>query len=260
MKKSGRFWIAAVALCVMMGGVGCGWVGQPSREDIPPESRGGAPATGTVSSVEPLTAPRPDVGIPVPHITQEGYPTGCESACAVMLLRYYGVDMDMDTFIDDHLDCGGCWYEDGQLVAPHPAECFVGDPRTEWGFGCFAPVICRALNRCLPEGRTATDKTGTDLSALCRDYVGKGDPVAIWATIDMKPVQDGAIFLVAGSGETFVWPAGEHCLLLVGYDEERYYFNDPLKETAPVAYDRETVERRWAELGRQAVAIERKTT
>ena len=43
----------------------------------------------------------------VPYINQRmDYPTGCESVSAVMALQYAGVDITVDTFIDDCLDTG----------------------------------------------------------------------------------------------------------------------------------------------------------
>ena len=47
--------------------------------------------------------------------------------------------------------------------------------------------------------------------------------------------------------------------MLVGYDEDYYYFNDPQKPISeisePVAFDKSTVEKRYQELGCQAIAI-----
>ena len=41
----------------------------------------------------------------VPYIDQSvRYPTGCESVSAVMMLRYLGYDISVDTFINEFLD------------------------------------------------------------------------------------------------------------------------------------------------------------
>lgn len=45
------------------------------------------------------------------------------------------------------------------------------------------------------------------------------------------------------SGETFCWTSNEHCMLLVGYDEEKYYFNDPYNNNGVIGYERELVEK-----------------
>ena len=58
-------------------------------------------------------------------------------------------------------------------------------------------------------------------------------------------------------GSYFTWIAGEHCLVLTGYNKEYYFLNDPQSGTT-VAYPKATVEKRYNELGRQAVYICRK--
>jgi len=52
----------------------------------------------------------------------------------------------------------------------------------------------------------------------------------------------------------FTWRYNEHCLVLVGYNEKCYIFNDPLSEKN-TAYDRKTVEKRFEEMGKMAVTI-----
>lgn len=52
----------------------------------------------------------------------------------------------------------------------------------------------------------------------------------------------------------FTWRYNEHCLVLVGYDETCYIFNDPLSEKN-TRYDKKTVEKRFEEMGKMAVTI-----
>lgn len=40
--------------------------------------------------------------------------------------------------------------------------------------------------------------------------------------------------------------SNEHCMLLVGYDEKKYYFNDPYDNNGVIGYERELVEKRHA--------------
>ena len=56
------------------------------------------------------------------------------------------------------------------------------------------------------------------------------------------------------TGETFTWISNEHCMLLVGYDEDSYYFNDPYAGKL-VKYEKETVEQRYSELGKQSISV-----
>lgn len=134
------------------------------------------------------TPSMPDALLPVPYLSQEnGYPTGCESVSTAMLLQYWNIPIDVDTFIDRYLDKGSLYEKDGKRYGPHPADCFVGDPRRSEGFGCYAPVIERALNHCLPMKFRVENVTGTALRELAARYIDKGIPVLIWAT-DRKSV------------------------------------------------------------------------
>ena len=95
--------------------------------------------------------------------------------------------------------------------------------------------------------------TGLTLPAFCLRYVDEGIPVMVWATSRMEPPEEGRRWLLP-DGTAFTWPAGEHCLLLVGYDSENYYFNDPAEGTQTV-YPKEIAESRYEALGRQALAV-----
>ncbi len=195
----------------------------------------------------------------VPYLDQSRCaPTGCESVTAVMLLRYLGVDVDVDTFLDQYLDRAAFETIDGVLYGPHPAEAFAGDPRDPESMGCYAPVIRRALERLLPDGYAAVDETGAEIDELAARYLdGAGTPVALWTTIDLKPHIEGPEWRLFGSGERFVWRSNEHCLLLVGYDETHYLCNDPWENHGVVAYDKALMRRRHREQFMQAVGVRR---
>ncbi len=189
------------------------------------------------------------------YISQIGYPTGCESASAVMLLRDAGYDITIDTFIDEALDIGWLSWENGKLYGPHPSEAFIGDPRSSSGYGCYAPVILEALGDILTDGDTALDLTGTDLDTLCSRYIDRGKPVAVWATINMVESTPGTQWTIRSTGESFTWKRSEHCLVLVGYDADYYYLNDPYKGNGLMAYDRDVFEDRFEYMGSQSVVI-----
>ena len=136
-----------------------------------------------------------------------------------------------------------------------PNESFIGAPYSIHGYGCYAPVITTPLNRALENGQTATNTTGTDLPDLITKYIQKNIPVLIWASIDMKETHLTAAWVNTESGDTVYWPSGEHCLVLVGYDKENYYFNDPYQNKGIVHFQKEIVEERFRELNKQSVVI-----
>lgn len=189
--------------------------------------------------------------IDVPFISQVGtYPTGCESVTAVMALRNIGNNISVNSFIDNYLD--------KQSFPFDPNTAFGGSPYSSYGYGCYAPVIKKALDRIL-SGKTqkATQLSGVSLSELCSKYIDNNIPVIIWATMYMNPPYISSSWYY--NGKTIQWIAPEHCLLLVGYDDNHYIFNDPL-QNKQTYYNKVSVENAYAGLGRQAVIIKGTTS
>lgn len=203
----------------------------------------------------PSAAGRPEKSpvLEVPALSQTDWPTGCESVSAVMALNWAGADLTVEDFVYGFLPMDELWMDAaGQLCGPSPADTFIGDPAGR-GYGCFAPVLARAMSRAAPAGYRALDLTGSPLSELACAYLRHNIPVVIWATMEMRPVEAGTQWLLPG-GEVFTWPSGEHCLLLVGETAEGYLLNDP-RAGETVCYDKELVRRRYESLGSQAVAL-----
>ncbi len=190
----------------------------------------------------------------VPTICQyPALPTGCESVAATMVLQYYGVDVSAEDFARYWLHSSMNFYtKEGKLYGPDPNKVFAGDPFHKNSYGCFADPIVSAINRNC-KSCTAVKITGKSLKQLCTDYIDRSEPILIWATMGMKSAKEGNSWYLE-DGSVFTWIAGEHCLVLVGYDESRYFLNDPMTG-ATVAYQKEIVEARFAQLGSQAVYI-----
>ncbi len=216
-----------------------------------------ATATTTTATTARSTRPAPAAfrlqGVPlIPQYPL--YPTGCESAAAVMALQYAGEPIAMDTFVEKHLvKDTGFYYKDGTHYGPDPRQVFAGDPRTVSSYGCMSPVIKRAMASVLGSDERVEDASGLSMSALCEQYVAQGIPVVVWVSINMLEVYPSGSWITP-SGETYVWPANEHCMLLVGYDEGHYYFNDPYKG-CEVSYARTLSQARYEALGKQALAV-----
>lgn len=190
----------------------------------------------------------------VPFLSQNEYPTGCESVTAVMALQYAGYDVSVDDFIDNYLRIGTYYEKDGEYYGNSPYYYFIGDPRTGSGFGCFAPVIHDALVDAAGADQVK-DLTGMRLEQITEEYIDQGIPVIIWATIDMQPTYEGKGWTILETGKYYTWPAEEHCLLLTGWDEEQYYFNDPNREGGVTGYAKDVAEQRYQEMGSQALAV-----
>ena len=194
----------------------------------------------------------------VPYLSQEGeYPTACEIVSAVMVLSYYGYDVSVDDFIDDYLPQADIFVdtETGLLTSTSPTQAFIGDPRSSGGYGCYAPVIVSALNNAVGNTALAMDTTNTDIDTLVDNYVKRNIPVLLWASINLAPTSVGDSWILEDTGEWFTWTAGEHCMVLVGADQNYYYFNDPYDNNGVVGYPRTLVEKRHAAQHSMALGV-----
>ena len=218
-----------------------------------------AQAQAIFASAAPKEAAQEIAPLDVPWIDQrEEFPTGCESCCAVMALQFAGVDCSADTFIDWYLPTGTAPYqnEDGVLIGCDPREEFPGDPRTDAGWGCYAPVIEGALRTILADydDLTVYDLSGASLQSVCQQSVGQGRPALIWVTIDMEPPQISDQFYLEDSGELFSWVYPMHCVVLTGETADGYYCNDPMRGKN-CFYEKSAVETAFEGLGCQALVI-----
>ena len=217
----------------------------------------------TEASTEAATESMPaSMMLDVAYLSQnDGYPTGCESISAVMALNNAGVEIVPNEFIDDYLPMGdnpSYDYEYESYIGDSPDECFLGNPYSDSGLGCYAPVIAKTINsvikdRAASSGLSAVDAHDGTLDDLCAQYVVKGTPVIVWATMEMKEAEDDLTW-ITDNGDEYTWKSPEHCLVLVGCDASNYYFNDPQKGK-DTAYPKDKCEKAFESLGRQSVVI-----
>lgn len=205
----------------------------------------------------------PDTILDVPYISQlYYYPNGCESVSTVMALNYVGIDISVDDFIEKYLDMAPVptLGDDGDLWGYSPWNYFLGDPRDYTGLCCYAPVIKNAVDKFADKNKyEVSELYNVPLETLCRDYVMQGVPVILWGTMYMDyPFEPGWEWNVIDGedGEVFRWVSPMHCLLLIGFDGENYYFNDPTAGEK-VAYRKSEVETAYAGMFSQAVVVRR---
>ncbi len=190
----------------------------------------------------------------VPLICQfPEFPSGCESVASVMALQYAGEKISVTRFIDSYLNTGAVYRKDGVLYGPDPYKSFVGDPRSQYALGCYAPVIENALVRYFGDAARVKNTTGETFDTLCERYIAHNVPVLVWVSIYMKDTGQGNVWYTQ-DGKRFQWITNEHCMLLVGYDEGGYYFNDPYSGKQ-LYYDKQLSARRYETFGRQSLVI-----
>ncbi len=213
--------------------------------------------------------------VSVPYIDQSvRYPTGCESVSTVMLLQYLGYPLTVDDFITNYLPMQNFETRNGELYGPDPNQVFCGSPYDPDSFGCYAPVIENALNhvfrskisstggrhsasgqRSVSGQYQAVNETGTPVSELLTRYIDHDMPVIFWASIEMREPIIGPAWKRLDDGSAFTWISNEHCMLLVGYDDENLYFNDPYDNHGCIPYPRDLAENRHAAQYEMAVGV-----
>ncbi|TMV48905.1 peptidase C39 [Paenibacillus mesophilus] len=203
-------------------------------------------------SVAPLPLP-PEAMIEVPVIEQlpELF-NGCEVTSLAMLLEAAGHPVDKmelaDRVAKDTTPV--VWSEDGGVESwGNPDIGFVGDMTGETdGFGVYHGPVFQLLAEILP-GR-AEDLTEEPFDKLLA-AVADGRPVVIWTNINFAPETVMETWLSDAGPVLMSW--NEHAVLLVGYDADYFYVNDPFDGTAAKAIERDTLISSWLQMGSQAV-------
>ena len=209
---------------------------------------------------EPVDYP-PTKLLDVTYINQKAkYPTGCESVSAVMALNYAGYTITPEDFIDNYLPQSPTPYVDetGKLFGYNPYKVFIGSPYSADGWGCYYPVIWRCISRIIDKNRHRIVRIQNASMSRLTSYIDRDTPVIIWATQGMSKPERSETWALADGNKNFTWVSPNHCLLLVGYDDEGYYFNDPLTYKN-CRYPAEIVEKRYSAMGRQALVILKKS-
>jgi uncharacterized protein YvpB len=200
----------------------------------------------------------------VPFIDQRTlYPTGCESVSTTTVLQYYGIDITVDDFIDNHLakaELEIIGYKKGNAILSslHPNEAFIGNPKSSSGLGCYENTITNAIDSVLEEKNLTEyfrveshrDLTQEDL----QNYIDKDVPIIVWATQNMVPSVEGISWYLTGTDTLFQYMKNEHCLVIIGYDNENFYFNDSL--VGRIAYPKTLFLERYTQMGTRAVTVE----
>lgn len=195
--------------------------------------------------------------IEIPNICQyPTLPTGCEVTAATMVLQFYGEKISIDNFARNWLICDDRFYQaNNMLYGPDPHKVFVGSPFTKSSYGCYAVPIVNAINNNSSVCK-AEVITGKTIEELCDLFIDNNAPIIIWATMGMKPSEDGTRWSTDNNRE-IVWKAGEHSLVLVGYDDKHYFLVDP-QSGSVVGYEKHIVEKRFSELGMQAILVQKR--
>ncbi len=202
----------------------------------------------TEESIQKVTNKTGVKNLEVRNILQEssGLPTGCEVTSLAMLLNYHNYKVDAFLLATQFLPKSDVVEDNnGARHGPNFITTFAGDPTKKYNsYGCYAPCITTTANSYLTSVGSklqAYDTTGMAFDELLTNYIDSNIPVLIWVTSNnlMTPY-NGDTWINDQTGETVQWIAGEHCVVLTGYNkpENTIYVSDPLVGNTYYDYDR----------------------
>lgn len=204
-----------------------------------------------LSSVKPVKIS----GVPYFNQFSLGYPTGCEAVSATMVLHYYGYNVSAKTIVNATPSGEAKHKENGKWVGANPFEEFVGHPsknKTYGSYGCFAAPIVTAMKTVA--GSRVKNISGCSADTLF-DYVADGHPVVVWCVKNAGNLQTGVTWTYPDGSGKFTELSGEHCAVLIGYDSENVYLNDP-SAGKNVTQPKSKFISNWKKLYSQAIIIQ----
>lgn len=152
------------------------------------------------------------------------YPTGCESVALYILLRYYDVDVTVDDIISKLPKGDIPYYKDEVLYGGNPYLEFVGSPYSSDSFGVFdVPIYNVALQ--YKEG--IVSGKGNDLDTVL-GIVSQGRPVMVWTSMYLALPYVSRSWIYPKTNEIINWPANEHAVVIVGFNEDYVIISDPI--------------------------------
>lgn len=198
-------------------------------------------------------------------IAQDDLKAGCETYACTMLLNILGFDLDEHTIADNYLNCQYVFLNEDNTggYGPDMYSAFAGTAYAGWGV--YAPSMAKSMNNYLADQKSklkAYPMENVELDDLVEQYVSKGVPVMIWATTYMQEpyvyntwevnyVDENAKTKI---GDTFSWYMHEHCLVLIGYDKENYYFGDSTAGEIS-CFKKDLVKKRYEQMFKQSIVV-----
>ncbi|WP_282941672.1 C39 family peptidase [Paenibacillus sp. RC67] len=179
-------------------------------------------------------------------------PSGCELTSLTMLIQYFGVDKSKMELVPElkkdptPLKRNG----DGSIAYwGNPNTGFVGDiTGASKGFGIYHGALLELQKKYIP---TAKDFTRLPFEQL-EDQLRDGIPSVVWTTINYQVPDKWVVWdtPIGPIQTTFM----EHAVLLVGFDEENVYVNDPYNGKSKVRIDKTQFLQTWEAMGSQALS------
>lgn len=203
---------------------------------------------------QPVQAPPPasSVLLDAPVIRQyPELPRGCEVTSLTMLLQFLGIDKNkLDLAAEMKRDPTPLRLNSNGSIAywGNPNSGFVGEVTGAGkGFGIYHSALFELMRQYVP---TAKDYTREPFEKL-EQQLREGIPSVVWTTINYKVPDKWVVWdtPIGPIQTTFM----EHAVLLVGFDEQNVYVNDPLSSKSKIKIDKTQFIETWEAMGSQAL-------
>lgn len=181
---------------------------------------------------------------------------GCEITSLTMLLNYNGITIDKNYLAKEVkmdstplvLDLSG-----NILTWGDPNDGFVGDMigYNADGYSIYPKALLPLVNKYM--NNAGKDLTGVTIDTL-KNYLIHKKPILVWVTYDFS-IPDNFITWTK-NGKIIKATFDQHCILLTGYDESNFYYNDPMDSEKNLAIDIETFEEVWNSMGNLALSYD----
>ena len=267
MKHMKKYILSVLAVCIAAAMIfaGCSLTGQDNTVETQVQTEPPTERQTEAPTAPSETAPESYLIEDVEVIPQKDLKAGCETYACTMLLRILGFNLTEYDFADNYVEVQWPYYDaEGNMYAADMNSASVGSPYSGWGV--YAPAMARFMNHYLSDQKSklhAYNYENIPLQELCEKYVCKDIPVMIWATTAMMEpfikdtwtvnyVDENAKTKI---GDQFSWWEHEHCLVLIGYDEEYYYFADSFSETVSV-FEKEICQTRYEQMFSQCIVVQ----
>ncbi|PGQ39297.1 hypothetical protein COA05_09775, partial [Bacillus thuringiensis] len=173
-----------------------------------------------------------------------------EVTSLAMLLQYKGVQVDKMQLASEIYRVP---FEQNGLRG-NPYEGFVGNIYTKAkpGYGVYNKPIFDLAEKYVPE--KVINLTGRDMQDIYK-VISSGSPVWVIINTTFKPLAESSFETWnTSSGEVKI-TYYEHSAVVIGYDQNFVYVNDPLKNNPRLAVPRAEFEKAWEQMGKQAITI-----
>lgn len=188
----------------------------------------------------------------VPHISQlPELQRGCEVTSLAMLLQFEGIAADKMTLAKQIHKIP---FRDANYIRGNPYDGFVGDIYTfsKSGYGVYHGPVAKLAENYLP-GKI-NDITGQTVDAVY-SLIDSGSPAWVITNSTFAPLPESEFTVWDTNTGKVKITYKEHSVLIVGYDEQSIYINDPLANEPYKAVPRKAFEQAWVQMGSQAIGI-----